>query len=129
MGKLSLHIRPRTNGIMKKNSHTVISNLLSRLSATLVTFLHLETKFHRSYFLILFTNFNVVAAMIPIMAKLGVILKSECADTLGFLHSLEKELKVRMIPPLKNIIYSGISLLILKISQSLQPTTMTLKSH
>ena len=63
----------------------------------IVTFLHLKTKFHRSYVLALFTNFSVVAAMLPIMAKLSVILKSECAKTWEFLHSLGKEL----IPPFK----------------------------
>ena len=62
--------------------------MFSRLSARLVTFLHLKTKFHRSYVLALFTNFSVVAAMLPIMAKLSVILKSECANTWEFLHSL-----------------------------------------
>ena len=35
------------------------------------------------------------------MTKLNVILRSECANTLEFQHSLEKELKVMMILPLK----------------------------
>ena len=39
------------------------------------------------------------------------------------------ELKVMMILPLKNIFYSAITHLILKISQFLQATTMTLKSR
>ena len=65
--------------------------------------------------LALFTNFSVVAAMLPIMAKLSVILRSECANTWEFLHSLGKELKVMMIPPLKNIFYSAITHLNLKI--------------
>ena len=63
-----------------------ISNLFSRLSARLVTFLHLKTKFHRSYVLTLFTNFSIVAAMLPIMAKPSVILISECVNTWEFLH-------------------------------------------
>ena len=66
---------------MKIKTRTVISCLFSRLSAELVTFLHLKTKFHRSYILALFTNFSVVAAMLPIMTKLNVILKSECVNT------------------------------------------------
>ena len=56
----------------KKNSCTVISCLLSRRTAKLVTVLHLKTKFHCSYILAFFTNFSVVAAMLPIMAKLKV---------------------------------------------------------
>ena len=52
--------------------------MFSRLSARLVTFLHLKTKFYRSYILALFTSFSVVAAMLPIMAKLTIILRSEC---------------------------------------------------
>ena len=70
-------------------------------SARLATFSHLKTKFHRSYVRALFANFSEVAAMLPIMAKLSVILESECANTWEFLHSLGKELKVMMIPTLK----------------------------
>ena len=70
------------------NFHTVISELFSSASARLVTFLHLKTKFHCSYILALFTNFIVVAAMLPIMAKLSVILKPECVNTWEFLHPL-----------------------------------------
>ena len=128
LGDLSLQIRTRINSIMKNNSHTAIFDLFSRLSAG-SAFLHLKTKFHRSYVLALFTNFSEVAAMLPIMAKLSVILKSECANTWEFLHSLGKELKVMMIPPLKNIFYSATTHLNLKISQFLQATTMTLKSR
>ena len=62
--------------------------MFSRLSARLVTFLHLKTKFHRSYVLALFTNVSVVAAMLRIMAKLSVILRSKCLNTWEFLHSL-----------------------------------------
>ena len=46
-----------------------MSDLFSRLSSRLVTFIHLKTKFHRSSVLAFFTNFSVVAAMLPIMAK------------------------------------------------------------
>ena len=61
------------------------------MTITEVTFLHLKTKSHLSYFLALFTNFSVVAAMLPIMAKLSIILKSECVNTWEFLHSLGKD--------------------------------------
>ena len=74
-----------------------MSNLFSRLSAKLVTFSQLKTKFYRSCILALFTNFSAVAAMLPIMAKLSVILKSECVNTWEFLHSLGKELKEMII--------------------------------
>ena len=51
------------------NSRTVMSDFFSRLSAKLVTFLDLKTKFHRFFVLALFTNFSAVAVMLPIMAK------------------------------------------------------------
>ena len=85
-----------------------MSDLFSRLSTKLVTFLHLKTKFHCSYILALFTNFSVVAAMLPIMAKLSVTLRSEGMNTWEFLQSLEKGLKVMMILPLKKIFHSAI---------------------
>ena len=104
-----------------------MSDLLSRLSAKLVTFVHLKTKFHRFYVLVPFTNFSAVATMLPIMAKLNAILRSEWVSTWEYLHSLGKELKVMMILPLKNIFYSAIIRLILEISQFLLPTTTILK--
>ena len=36
--------------------------------------LDLKTEFHRSYVMALFANFSLVAAMLPIMAKIDVIL-------------------------------------------------------
>ena len=117
LGNLSLQIRTRINRIK-----------FSRLSARLVTFLHLKTKLHRSYVSALFTNFSIVTAMLPIMKNVRVILKSKCVNTWEFLHSLVRGLKVMMIMPLKNIFYSAITHLILKISKFLQPTTTTLKS-
>ena len=62
-------------------------------------------------------NFNVVAAMLPIMAKLNALQRSECVNTWEFLHSLGQELNVMMILPFKNIFYSTNTYLILKISQ------------
>ena len=129
LGKFCLQRRTGISCIMKIKTRTVMSCLFSRLSAELVTFLHLKRNFHRSYILALFTNFSVVAAMLLTIAKLSDILRSECANTWEFLHSLGKELKVMMIPPLKNIFYSAITHLILKISQFLQLTTINLKSH
>ena len=94
LGKFCLQRRAGISRIMKIKTRTVISCLFSRLSAELVTFLHLKTKFHRSYILALFTNFSVVAAMLPIMTKLNLILKSECVNTEEFRHIPGKELKV-----------------------------------
>ena len=52
----------------------------------------------------------MVATIVPIMAKLNAILRSEYVNTWEFLHSLGKDLKVMMILPLKSIFYSGITL-------------------
>ena len=60
--------------------------------------------------------------MLPIIAKLNVILKSECMKPYDFLHSLRKGFKEMMILPLKNIFYCAIKNLILKIYQFLLPT-------
>ena len=65
--------------------------------------------------------------MLPIIAKLRIILKLERVDTWEFLHSLGKELKVMIFLPLHNIFYSAVTYLILKICRFLQPTTMTFK--
>ena len=59
-------------------SCTVISGLLSRLSAKLVTFLYLKTEIHRSCVPQVFTNLSVLAEMSSFMAKINVILVSEC---------------------------------------------------
>ena len=58
-----------------------MSDFFSRLSAKLVTFLHLKIKFHRFFVLALCTNFSAVAAMLPNMSKLNVILRSKCVNT------------------------------------------------
>ena len=104
-----------------------ISSLLPRRSAKLVTSFDLRTEFHHSYFLVLFTSFSVVAAMLLIMAKLSVILRSDFVNTYEFQHSLGKELNVLIILPFKNTFYSAITHLILKISLFKIPTTTTLK--
>ena len=69
-----------------------------------LTFLHLKTEFHCSFVLALPTNFIVVAAMLPVIRKLNVILGSECVSTWEFLHSPRKEFMVMMILPWKNMI-------------------------
>ena len=59
--------------------------------------------------------------------KLNIILRSEYVNTWEFLHLLGKELKVMVIRSLKNIFYSAITRMILKISQFSLLTTSTLK--
>ena len=56
-----------------------------------------------------------MAAMLPIMAKLSPILKSECMNALEFLLLLEREQKEITILPQKKIIYFAIIHLVLKI--------------
>ena len=74
LGKLSLQICTRINHITNCKA-----------------FLHLKKKFHHSYVVALFTNFSVVATMLPIMAKLNIILRTECVSTWEFRHSLGKK--------------------------------------
>ena len=77
----------------------------NKLSAELETFLHLKTQFHRSYVLAFSTNFSVVAAMLPIMAKLCNISRSECMNTWESLHPRGKELKVMMILSREHLLF------------------------
>ena len=121
VGKLSLQIHTRINHIIKKKLPYCNVQFVFQTKCKISNFCHW------SCFLALFTNLSAVAAMLPIMAKLNVILKSECVNTWEFLHSLAKELKETMILPLKNTFYSAIMHPILKISQFLLPTTTTLK--
>ena len=115
LGKFSLQIHTRINRIRNNKLSYCNIWIVFQTKCKISNFVHLKTKCHRSYVLALFTNFSVVAAMLPITAKLSVILKSECVNTWEFLHSLGRELKVITIRPLKNIFYSVITHLILKI--------------
>ena len=99
LGKLLLQICTRINRVMKINSPTAIFELHSRLSATWSVFSHSKIKFLFSYVLALFIHLSAVAAMLPIMAKLRAILKSECVNTLELLLSLEREWKGITILP------------------------------
>ena len=128
LGKFSLQTRTRINRIMKNKLPYCNIRFVFQTKCRISKFFTFKDKTPSSYVLALFANFSVVATILPIMAKLSVILKSECANTWEFLHSLRKELKVMMVSPLKNIFYSAITHLIFKIFQFLQPTTMTLKS-
>ena len=127
LGKLSFQICTRINPIMKNKLPYCNVQFVFQTRCKISNFLHLKTKFHRSCVLALLTHFSAVVAMLPVMAKLKVILKSECVNTWEFMHSMGKELKEMMILPLKNTFYSAITHPILKISQFLVPTTMTSK--
>ena len=56
-------------------------------------FPNLKIKFLFSYVQALFISLSVVVSMLPIMAKLSAILKSECVITLEFLLLLAREWK------------------------------------
>ena len=88
--KYFIYIKPGTRMIwflVDKSIKNVLDEILA-LRAVVCTaskkdlviampFLHLQTKFRRSYVLALFINFNVVWAILSIMGKLNVILRSE----------------------------------------------------
>ena len=94
------------------------------------------------------SNFFTFKDKIPSFLRSGIVYKFQCGscnatyygktkrhfkvrmcEHLGISALTGKKLTVMMIPPLKNIFYSAITHLILKISQFLLPTTMTLKSR
>ena len=87
LGKLSLQICTKINRMMKNKllhcniriafqTKCKISNLFT-FKDKIPSFLHSGIVY----------NFSVVAAMLPIMAKLSVILRSECLNTWEFLQS------------------------------------------
>ena len=99
LGKVSLQIRTRINRVMKNRLPHAIFELYSRVSASWSISSHSKIKFLFSYVLALFINLSAVAAMLPIMAKLNAILKSEYVNILEFLLSLERERKGITILP------------------------------
>ena len=82
-------------------------------SCKINNFLHLKTKFCCFYVLTF-----LLFLMLPIMARSSVILGSEFLGW-EFRHSLGAELKMMIILQLRNIFYSAITHLILRISQLL----------
>ena len=81
IAKLSLQIHTNIDRIMKNKFRHCNAWFVFQTKCKLVTFLHSKTEFHHFYVLALFRNFNVVAAMLLIMTKLNVILRSECVNT------------------------------------------------
>ena len=129
LNKLSVQIHIRINRIMKNKLPYYNIRFIFQTKCKISHFFTFKDKMSSFLLSDIVYIFECGTAMLPIIAKLNVILMSECVNTWEFLHSLGKELKVMMIPPLKNIFYSAITHLNLKISQFLQATTMTLKSR
>ena len=90
LGKLSLQIHTRNNGVMKNKLPHYNFGILFQTKYKLMTFFT-KIKFLFSYVLALFINLSAVTARVPIMEKLCGILKLECVNTLEFLLLLERE--------------------------------------
>ena len=97
LGKLSLQIRTRINRVVKNKLCNF--QIVFQTKCKLINFITFKNKISISYVLALIINLSAVAAMLPIMAKLSAILKSECVNTLEFLLLLEREWKGITILP------------------------------
>ena len=86
--KHSLQISTRINRVRKNKLHHCNLRIVFQIKCKLINFLKL-VKFMFSYVLALFINLTVVPAMLPIITKLSVILKSECVNNLEVLLLLE----------------------------------------
>ena len=93
LGRLLLQIRTRIKQVMKNKLTYFNRSFFFSLSAVLVTSLHLKTEFHRPCILELFINVSTVATMLPIMANLKVVLRSECVNTREILTITGKNVK------------------------------------
>ena len=109
LDKMSLQIRSRINRIMKNKLPYCILGFALQIKCKLVAFLYLKTGSYRFYVQALFINFRAVTAMLPVTAKLNVILSSEYVNTWEIQHSLGKKLKAMLILPLKNILFRNYS--------------------
>ena len=104
LAKLSLQIRPRKNWIMENKLPYANLQFVSRLPNS-VNILSLKREFPRSFVLVLFIDFSLLATFLLIIAKLNVIFRSECVDSSEFWHSLVKEWKAIKFLSLKDIFY------------------------
>ena len=91
LGKLSLQICTRVNRVMKNKLPCCNFRIAFQIKCKLINFSHSKINFLFSYVLALFINLSALAVVLPIMAELSAILKSECVNTLEFLLSLERE--------------------------------------
>ena len=79
-----LQICTRINRVMKNKLSHCNFRIVFKINVSLSMLSHSKIKFLFSYVLALFINLSVVAAKLPIMAKLSAILKSECLNILEF---------------------------------------------
>ena len=82
LDKLSLQICTRINRVVKNKLWNF--QIVFQTKCKLINFITFKNKISISYVLALIINLSAVAAMLPIMAKLSAILKSECVNTLEF---------------------------------------------
>ena len=108
LAKLFLQIRPRKNWIMENKLPYANLQFVSRLPNS-VNILSLKREFPRSFVLVLFIDFSLLATFLLIIAKLNVIFRSECVDSSEFWHSLVKEWKAIKFLSLKDIFYYPIT--------------------
>ena len=127
LGKLSLQICPRINRLRKNKipycNFRIVFHTQCKLN-NFLTFKDKITAFLRSGIIY---KFKSGGCMLPILAKLSAISKSECVNNLEFLLLPERERKGITIQPQKNIIYFAIIHLILTIFPYSPATTMKLK--
>ena len=93
LDKMSLQILARINRIMKNKLPYCNLRFALQIKCKISKFLYLKTGSYWSYVQALFINFRVVTAMLPVMAKLNVILSLKYVNTWEFRHSLGKKVK------------------------------------
>ena len=103
--KLSLQMGTRINHVMKNKLPYYNFRTEFHTSCKLINLFTFKDKFSLSYILVLLITLSAVAAILFIIAKLSVILKSKCMSSLVFLLLLERERKGITILQLENIIY------------------------
>ena len=87
--KMFLQIRTRINRIMQNKLHTIIFGLFSRLRAKLVSnIFQCKDKIPSFVCSGIAANFSEVAAMLPVVAKINVTLRSKCMSTWESRHLL-----------------------------------------
>ena len=101
LGKLSLQICTRINHIKKNKLLYCNVQFVFQAACKISNFFTFKDKIPLVLLSGFVYKFQCGAAMLPIMAKLSIILRSECVNTWEFLHSVGKELKEMVILPLK----------------------------
>ena len=96
LGKLSLLIRTIVDRVIRNKLHYCNLKIVFQTKCKLIIFFCIQRflfAFLFFYVLSLFRNLSAVAVMLPIVAKLSAILKSECLNTFEFLLLLERKCK------------------------------------